>query len=144
MPSTYDADVVAWSTEQAAFLKSGQFDKLDLDNLAEEILDVGKSEKRELASRMAVLLGHLLKWQVQPQRRSSSWEVTIRIQRRAIRSHVASVPSLRPVLADASWIDRFWLDALDLVVRETGIGDLPEHCPWAMADVLTEGWLPAD
>ncbi|MEJ7138688.1 DUF29 domain-containing protein [Comamonadaceae bacterium SL12-8] len=58
MPSTYDTDIVAWANEQAALIRAGRLEELDLDNLAEEILDVGNSEKRELVSRMAVLLGH--------------------------------------------------------------------------------------
>ena len=56
MNTSYESDVVAWAKEQAALIRSGHFDKLDLINIAEEIEDVGKSEQRELASRMAVLL----------------------------------------------------------------------------------------
>lgn len=55
----YDQDVIAWANEQARLLRAGQFDRLDIEHLAEEIEDVGKSEQRELASRMAVLLAHL-------------------------------------------------------------------------------------
>jgi len=58
----YEQDVVAWANEQARLLRAKRFDLLDLEHLAEEIEDVGKSEQRELANRMAVLLGHLLKW----------------------------------------------------------------------------------
>jgi hypothetical protein len=60
MATSYQTDVIAWANEQAAFIRMGKFDQLDLKHLAEEIEDVGKSEQRELASRMAVLLAHLL------------------------------------------------------------------------------------
>ncbi len=60
MSTSYETDVVAWANEQARFIRAGQFDRLDLEHIAEEIEDVGKSEQRELASRMAVLLAHLL------------------------------------------------------------------------------------
>lgn len=73
----YETDVVAWSNEQAELLRSGKFSEIDGKNIAEEIADVGKSEQRELASRMAVLIAHLLKWKYQPERRGSSWEKTI-------------------------------------------------------------------
>ena len=63
----YDKDVLLWSQEQARLLRAGRFDELDIEHLADEIEDVGKSEKRELANRMAVLLAHLLKWHVQPE-----------------------------------------------------------------------------
>ena len=60
--------------EQASFIRAGRFDLLDIEHLAEEIEDVGKSEQRELENRMAVLLAHLLKWQFQPTHRGASWQ----------------------------------------------------------------------
>ncbi len=73
--------MVAWASEQARLIRAGRFDLLDREHIAEEVEDVGKSEQRELATRMAVLLAHLLKWQHQPERRGASWEVTISSQR---------------------------------------------------------------
>ncbi len=96
--ATYDHDVVAWADEQAGLLRARRFELLDIDHLAEEIEDVGKSEQRELASRMAVLLAHLLKWQLQPERRGASWQTTIRVQRNALIAHLQSVPSLKTAL----------------------------------------------
>jgi Domain of unknown function DUF29 len=55
MGTTYESDVIAWANEQAALLRSGQLSAIDIEHIAEEILDVGKSEQRELASQMAVL-----------------------------------------------------------------------------------------
>ena len=43
----YDGDIIAWANQQAEFIRNKQFDLLDLENIAEEILDVGKSEFRE-------------------------------------------------------------------------------------------------
>ena len=59
---TYQSDVIAWANEQAAFIRAGRFDMLDLEQIADEIEDVGKSEQREFANRMALLLAHLVKW----------------------------------------------------------------------------------
>ena len=64
-PNSYDTDAIAWANEQARLLRAGRFDALDIEHIADEIVDVGKSEKRELASRLAVLLAHMLKWQYQ-------------------------------------------------------------------------------
>lgn len=61
MNTRYEADVVAWANQQARLIRAGRFDLLDLEHIAEEIEDVGKSEQRELARRMAVLLAHF-KW----------------------------------------------------------------------------------
>lgn len=144
MNTSYESDVVAWAKEQASLIRAGNFDKLDLKHIAEEIEDVGKSEQRELASRMAVLLAHILKWKFQPQKRSVSWTLTIKEQRRLLVRRVQKTPSLSPMLADPEWIDEIWVDAKALAEKETGldIGTYPEICPWPMADVLAQDWLP--
>jgi hypothetical protein len=108
MRTSYETDVVAWASEQARLIRAGQFDALDLEHIAEEIEDVGKSEQRELASRMAVLLAHLLKWQYQPERRGASWENTIRAQRKEISYGLDEAPSLRTKLAETRWLDMVW------------------------------------
>jgi hypothetical protein len=82
--STYESDFYAWTQKTAELLKQCQFTELDLDALVEEIEDMGKSERRALESRLSVLLGHLLKWQYQPDGRSYSWQGTIDVQREAI------------------------------------------------------------
>jgi hypothetical protein len=144
MNTRYEADVVAWASEQARLIRAGHFDQLDLAHIAEEIEDVGKSEQRELASRMAVLLAHILKWKFQPQKRSVSWTLTIKEQRRLLVRRIQKTPSLGPMLVDPEWIDEIWVDAKALAEKETGldIGAFPEVCPWAMANVLTDAWLP--
>lgn len=138
----YETDVLAWSNEQARLLRTGQFGLLDLEHIAEEIEDVGKSEQRELASRLAVLMAHLLKWHYQPERQSASWQRTIKEQRRALAFHLKQVPSLQTRLADAEWLGAIWADAITRAIEETGMGGFPEECPWAVADLLSQDWLP--
>ena len=144
MNTRYETDVVAWASEQASLIRAGRFDQLDLAHIAEEIEDVGKSEQRELANRMAVLLAHILKWQFQPQKRSVSWTLTIKEQRRLLVRRIEKTPSLGPMLVDPDWIDEIWIDAKVLAEKDTGldIGSFSEVCPWAMADVLAQDWLP--
>lgn len=143
MSTSYETDVVKWANEQAEFIRTGRFDLLDREHLAEEIEDVGKSEQRELANRMAVLLAHLLKWQHQPGRRGSSWASTIRIQRKEISWVLKDAPSLASRLRDPLWIDRFWSNGVSQVITETGLDCFPETCPWSIEEeVLKEGWLP--
>ena len=139
----YDTDIVAWANEQARLLRTGRLDRLDIEHLAEEIEDVGKSEQRELASRMAVLLSHLLKWRFQPERRGASWETTIRTQRAGIERRLRRTPSLARSLEDPDWWADAWDDALDSATRETGIADLPRTCPWVAGEVLDGDWLPS-
>ena len=142
MPIAYEADIAAWADEQARLIRAGQFDQLDLLHLADEIEDVGKSERRELVSRMAVLLAHLLKYQHQPERRSGSWDRTIREQRKAVLLALDETPSLRPMLTSDHWTARMWSDAVTQAIGETGLDDFPDICPWAMDEVLRDGWMP--
>ena len=72
----YERDLYAWSQEQARLLKAGRLDEVDAENVAEEILDVGRNEYDKLESALRVLLTHMLKWDHQPERRSRSWENT--------------------------------------------------------------------
>lgn len=140
--TTYDRDIVAWANEQARLLRAGLFSELDIEHIAEEIEDVGKSEKRELASRLAVLLAHLLKWQYQWERQSSSWQRTIKEQRNALAICIKRTPSLRAELSDPDWWSGVWSDAVAKASEETGLDSFPETCPWAADAVLQAGWLP--
>jgi len=142
MPVTYDKDVLAWSAEQAELIRSGQFDKLDIDHIADEIEGVGRSEKRELASRMAVLLAHLLKFHAQPTHRGPSWDRTIREQRKQVLRKLEETPSLAPLLQEDRWVDGVWGDAVTQAISETGLSAFPDTIPWAMNVVLGENWLP--
>jgi len=103
---------------------------------------VGKSEQRELANRIAVLLVHLLKWQRQPGRRGASCQLTIRNQRRGIARRLDETPSLRAKLVEADWWDGIWGDAIAQTAEETGFSDFPETCPSESSEVLDEAWLP--
>ncbi len=140
--SSYDADIIVWAEEQAALLRAGRFSELDISHLAEEIEDVGKSERRELASRLSVLLAHLLKWRYQPDRRGSSWQRTIREQRRAIVSRLKETPSLKTSLKDENWFDAVWADAVARAIEETGLDQFPNDCPWPVEAILSPDFLP--
>lgn len=143
MLTHYEKDVLAWANEQARLIRAKRFDLLDIEHIADEIEDVGKSEQRELASRMAVLLAHLLKWQYQPERQGSSWARTIKEQRRSVLRRLEKTPSLKGQLADLSWWADVWSDAVAQAASETGLSDFPEACPWLEAEILSEPWLPS-
>ena len=142
MATAYETDIIAWSKEQANLLRSGKLSAIDVEHIAEEIEDVGKSEQRELANRMAVLLSHLLKWQYQPERQSGSWQRTIKEQRKAIARRIKNTPSLKVSLNDPEWFEDAWGDAVSMTIIETGISSFPETCPWTVENILSETWLP--
>ncbi|WP_175940862.1 DUF29 domain-containing protein [Caballeronia sp. BCC1704] len=144
MGTPYEQDVVAWAREQAALLRAGKLTAIDIEHIAEEIEDVGRSEQRELASRMSVLLANLLKWTYQHARRSKSWSHTIRTQRKEVAYALNEAPSLRGKFDDAAWIDVVWSRARNLAESETGldIDAFPGTCPWPMAQVLDPEFYP--
>ena len=138
----YSSDFYAWTQTQAKFLKTRQWDELDVENLVEEVEALGRQERQELQNRLGVLLGHLLKWQYQPENRSHRWRATIREQRRRIAQLLKDSPSLKPFLEEA--ISRGYDDGLDLAVRETNqpYETFPPHCPFTSQKILEQGFLP--
>ena len=142
-PNSYDNDVIAWANEQARLLRAGRFDALDIEHIADEIEDVGKSEKRELASRMAVLLAHMLKWQYQPGGRGNSWRRTIKEQRNRVGLCIDQTPSLKAELRLSFWWSDVWSDAVAKASEETGLGEFPESCPWTFDQIMNPEFWPA-
>ncbi len=116
----YDKDVILWSEEQSRLLRARRFSELDLEHLADEIEDVGRSEKRELANRMALLIAHLIKWKSQPDNRTSSWRATINDQRKRIALAIKETPSLKAVMRVPDWQEDVWLDARSQARKEVG------------------------
>lgn len=138
----YEADYHAWTQQQAALLKRGDFALLDLPNLVEEIESLGRSEERELESRLAQLMMHLLKWQFQPMQRSKSWTHTIEEQRYRLGLLFKRMPSLQPRAGE--FAVEAYSDARLMAERETGlmISTFPKSSPYAIEQVLDPAWLP--
>ena len=118
-PVAYDADFYGWAMEQAQLLRAGRLEAADTLNIAEEIESMGRSEKRELINRLAVLMAHLLKWRAQPSHRGTSWRLTVEEQRIRVAAHLADNPSLEPLLNEAL-AEAFRLAVLG-AARETGL-----------------------
>lgn len=138
----YDTDLYAWTQEQASLLRQGQLEQLDIANLVEEIEDMGKSQQRQLESRLVILLAHLLKWQYQPGKRSRSWEATLRVQRIQLRKLLHQNPSLRSQIA--VFVADAYEQAVNLAWAETGLDfeTFPPLCPFAAQEILDEVFLP--
>lgn len=132
----YENDFYGWIQEQVKCLRSGNFSDLDLEHLIEEVESMGKQERRELINRLIILIGHLLKWQYQPEKRSPSWRATIRVQRQQVRKHIHQNPSLKPFFPEA------FEDAYDegrvLALRETELEEsvFPVKPPFSWAFVV--------
>ena len=138
----YNQDYFAWLNEQADHLSEGRFFALDIPNLVDEIRDLGRTEKREIQSRLGVLLVHLLKWRYQSERRSGSWRATMIEQRARILKRVQESPSLRNYPAEI--LDEEYRLARAETAAESNLKEstLPAQCPFTIDQVLDPDFLP--
>lgn len=104
LAALYERDETAWLEVMSALAAEGRYVEMDYPNLSEYLADMAKRDRREVFSRLVVLLTHLLKSAHQPERQGGSWRATIREQRRELRGLLES-GTLRnhaeAVLADA-------------------------------------------
>lgn len=141
--SLYETDLHAWAMQNAALIRSGRLGEADLMNIAEELESMGRSERRALANRLAVLLMHLLKWRYPPALRGKSWQATIKEQRRQVMKLLQDSPSLKPnlpvILADV------YEDAVLMAIAETHLDEttFPSNCPFSLEQVLDQNYWPA-
>jgi hypothetical protein len=138
----YDQDFYAWANEQAGLLRAGKLSEADIEHIAEEIESMGKGEKRELISRLNILLLHLLKRQYQPSHRGHSWRSSIRIQRREVAAHMADNPSLKSLLPQA--IEQAYGTAIIEAESETGLSEatFPAACEWSYEQMMDPEFWP--
>ena len=141
--AAYDADFFAWTQRTAALLRARRFDEVDVENTAQEIEDMGRREARELNSRVQVVLVHLLKWQLQPKKRTSSWLTTLLMQRSEIEDLLGDSPRLRPRLLHD--LPKSYARAVKRAAVETGLRSdkFPARCPYTIAEILDDNFLPA-
>jgi Domain of unknown function DUF29 len=137
-PATrHEDDLYAWVEEQCALLRAGRVSEVDALNVAEELSDLAHAQYDKLESALTVLTQHLLKWDHQPSRRTRSWALTIREQRRRVVRVLKENPSLKSRLSEAmaEGYDYGRLRALG----ETKLAEsaLPESCPYTFDEMMT-------
>jgi Domain of unknown function DUF29 len=142
LSTLYEADFVQWTDRTAQLLRRRQFHELDLENIIEEIEDLGRRERQALYSNLKIILIHLLKWQFQPSKRSNSWRATLREHRQRIQLQLKDSSSLKPYLSQS--LDDCYANARDLATDETGLplNSFPEICPYSVAFILDPSFLP--
>ena len=138
----YERDFYAWTVEQAVALRSRQLRRVDVEHVAEEVEDMGKSQRRGVKSALTVVLIHLLKYRFQPERRTNGWRATLREHRRHVRDDLADSPSLRPyterIFAEC------YRDAREAAADESGlpVSTFPPVCPFTPEQAFDSGFLP--
>jgi hypothetical protein len=137
---SYENDLYQWTKVQGDALRRRAVNEVDWDNVAEEIESLGRSERREIASRLEVLLLHLLKWRFQSDQRGQSWWASIRDARNELERVLEDNPSLRALPAER--LPKAYANARVRALEETGLYHLPEACPWDADQILSPKFLP--
>jgi hypothetical protein len=140
--SLYEQDFNLWLNATATQLKQRNFEAIDLGNLIEEIEAMGRSDRRELSSRLIVLIFHLLKWKYQSAHRSASWESTIDEQRNAIALILEDSPSLKQFVEDE--VEKRYPMARKKAAKETRLPTetFPIDCPFLAVEILDFDFYP--
>lgn len=140
--NNYNQDFYAWLLNSAQLLREKKFAELDTENIAEELESMAKSDRRQLINRFAVLLAHLLKWQYQAEKRSKSWQRTIKEQRKRINILLEDSPSLKHEIDEK--IHRAYELAILSAANETGLDEdtFPISCEYYLDDILQEEFYP--
>lgn len=138
----YEQDFYGWLTRQAELLRAGRLSEADIEHIAEELEDMGKSERKSLESELTVLLMHLLKWQYQPGKRSVSWESSIIEHRSRVLDELEDSPSLKHVLPQVFL--RAYKYGRAKASAQTGkpIRAFPESCPYTLEQALDPEFWP--
>ncbi len=137
LPVLYEQDETAWLEAMSVLAAEGRVAELDHRNLSEYLADMSKRDRREVFSRLVVLLTHLLKGEYQPEQQTASWRGTIRAQRRELRQLLES-GTLRnhaeSVFSDA------YAEAREQAADETAlrVGTFPGVNPWSLVEVMGE------
>jgi len=150
LATLYQTDYAAWAQRNAELLRERRFDELDLEHLLEELSDMSKSDRRELRSRLLVLLAHLLKWEYQYGQLSErwrefdgrSWRSTIVEQRKQLSDLLKQSPGLKGIFAET--IEATYPDAVELACDETGLPPeaFPERCPYRPEQIHEKTFYP--
>jgi rRNA-processing protein FCF1 len=138
----YETDFVAWTEQTVQLIRDEQFGQVDWDAVIEEIESLGRSDRRELKSRLEVLLQHLLKWEYQSSLQSGSWRNTIDEQRNRITDLLQESPSLKSYPEEV--LTQCYHRELKAASNETelAIDVFPVECPYSVAQVLDAEFLP--
>ncbi|NJM11729.1 MAG: DUF29 domain-containing protein [Synechococcaceae cyanobacterium SM1_2_3] len=140
--ASYDRDFYLWTQQQAALIRQGEFNRVDLDfaNIAEEIESMGRREKHSIRSYLFNVMMHLLKWRYQPDRRGTSWKSSIRNGRYQVKELLEESPSLKPQLE--LFIEKIYPNARQVAADETELGlpTFPVQCPFTVEQIIGDYW----
>ncbi len=132
----YEQDETAWLETMSILVAEGKIAEIDFQNLSEYLSDMAGRDRREVTSRLGLLIAHLLKWEHQPSRQSGSWRETIEVQRQELADLLES-GTLRNHATEV--LAKAYENAVRQAVSETGLAEsaFAAECPYPLNEVLS-------
>lgn len=142
LKTLYEIDDSLWLEQTIKILKAQQFESLDLDNLIEELEDLGRERRHQVESLLEQVIRHLLLlqyWTAERAYNEGHWRGEIAVFRNQLKRKLTT--NLRNHLADR--LDKLYQDALEAVQEKTlDSVNFPSQCPYTLEQLLTSKWLP--
>ncbi|MEA5532664.1 DUF29 domain-containing protein [Crocosphaera sp. XPORK-15E] len=136
LKTLYKVDDVQWLKDTIKLLKERQFEALDLDNLIEELEDLGSEKRNAVISLLEQVIRHLLLleyWTIERQQNLGHWESEIISFRTQLRRKLTT--NLRNYLKEE--LSSIYQDGLLFVQRKTSFKvNFPETCPYSLEQLL--------
>ena len=135
LSALYERDETAWLEAMSELAAQRAADELDYPHLSEYLADMAKRDRREVLHRMTVLFVYLLKWDHQPNKRSRSWELTIREQREELADLLESGTLRNHARRE---LDKAYRRAIRRAAVETDMAEraFPGECPYTLEQAL--------
>ena len=139
----YEQDLFAWTQQQVNLLTHQRWHELDVENLIDELEGMARRDRREMINRLIILIAHLLKWEFQPDHQSGSWRGSIQEQRLQLNGLLEDSPSLHQQFIES--LEKAHPQAVKLASKETELPTtkFPNECPYELAQLLDEDFLPS-
>ena len=139
----YEQDLFAWTQQQVNLLTHQRWHELDVENLIDELEGMARRDRREMINRLIILIAHLLKWEFQPDHQSGSWRGSIQEQRLQPNGLLEDSPSLHQQFIES--LEKAYPQAVKLASKETELPTtkFPNECPYELAQLLDEDFLPS-
>ena len=138
----YDTDFYSWSQQQSELLQDVRDNRLDTENLAEEVADLGRNQLRAVERHIELIFIHLIKLAISPaDGPPNHWISEVRAHARQARRRFS--PGMRQHIALAD----LWAEAIDEANDDlAGFGDpvVPRDlpCPFEFDDLVTPSFEP--
>ncbi|MEH2326349.1 MAG: DUF29 domain-containing protein [Nostoc sp.] len=137
----YETDENLWLEETIGLLRQKQFHQLDLENLIEELINFGKRDLAKTKGLLRQIIIHILLlkyWQVEYERNYRHWIGEIKTFRYDLNNHLTT--NLMNKLQDD--LENIYQSAVDFVQIKTNLTIFAEKCPYTLAQLLDDNYLP--